>query len=554
MGNIFAESNLVPTTLEDYFVDLLNMSGEEYTEAVDNNTYDQFIQDNAGYGLMQWTSESFKEKLLTYATRKGQSIGDLETQLEFLCKQLSRDYYGNVWRVLKQAQSIREASDAVVLEYLHLADQENFLELRAFLGVQYYEQFVENIREEEEIKPIEDLGLEEISSITIQDNSNVFSSTLHQPTTKALMDVYSEPKYTLDNGPTQCMMTNSTCYLENKHLGNPVGVVIHSTGINSPYLKRFVQPSQNDENYDKLIELLGYNSYGNDWNHTTHTGGAHIWIGKTASDKVEAIQTLPWDVQGLECGFGSKGSGNNCYIQIEICESILNNKMYFSMIYQELIHVLAYLCAKFHFNPMEMTSYEKMVIPTILCHQDAYKYGLASNNVDIYHWFNKHDINMNNIREDTEKLLRKMIPADNQISLVAQHTISMYDNLKIGDTFKLISGATYIDNRVIPGWIFKSILYIRDIKTNTVAFSTAKNGNVLGEVRKEFILPIAEVINYKVRVNTALLNVREQPDTKSNVSMIIAENEIYTIVDEQNGWGKLDNDAGWILLKYTEKI
>lgn len=40
MGNIFAESNLVPTTLEDYFVDLLNMSGEEYTEAVDNNTYD----------------------------------------------------------------------------------------------------------------------------------------------------------------------------------------------------------------------------------------------------------------------------------------------------------------------------------------------------------------------------------------------------------------------------------------------------------------------------------------------------------------------------------
>lgn len=35
---------------------------------------------------MQWTSESFKEKLLTYATRKGQSIGDLETQLEFLCK------------------------------------------------------------------------------------------------------------------------------------------------------------------------------------------------------------------------------------------------------------------------------------------------------------------------------------------------------------------------------------------------------------------------------------------------------------------------------------
>jgi len=54
------------------------------------------------------------------------------------------------------------------------------------------------------------------------------------------MDVYEEPKYTLDNGPTQCIMTNSTCYKMNKPLNNPIGIIIHSTGINSPYLKRFV--------------------------------------------------------------------------------------------------------------------------------------------------------------------------------------------------------------------------------------------------------------------------------------------------------------------------
>ena len=142
-----------------------------------------------------------------------------------------------------------------------------------------------------------------------------------------------------------------------------------------------------------------------------------------------------------------------------------------------------------------MTNYDKYVVPTILCHQDAYKYGLASNCADIYHWFNKHDTNMNDIREATEKLLLVLKPTDQYIATVSQRTVSIYDNIKISDTFKLINGAKYTDNRIIPGWIFKSTLYVRDIKEKTIIFSTTRNGDIIGEVAKEFVLPIAEVLN-----------------------------------------------------------
>jgi len=34
----------------------------------------------------------------------------------------------------------------------------------------------------------------------------------------------------------------------------------------------------------------------------------------------------------------------------------------------------------------------------------------------------------------------------------------------------------------------------------------------------------------------------------------IRKNEVYSIVDEKNGWGKLKSGAGWINLKYVKKV
>lgn len=58
---------------------------------------------------------------------------------------------------------------------------------------------------------------------------------------------------------------------------------------------------------------------------------------------------------------------------------------------------------------------------------------------------------------------------------------------------------------------------------------------------------------YLVKVTASVLNVRAGAGTKFKVNTTIKKGQVYTIVDESNGWGKLKSGAGWIYLKYTTK-
>ena len=62
-------------------------------------------------------------------------------------------------------------------------------------------------------------------------------------------------------------------------------------------------------------------------------------------------------------------------------------------------------------------------------------------------------------------------------------------------------------------------------------------------------------VNYIVRITAKSgLNVRSGPGTNYGVVMTLAYGGGYTIVEEQNGWGKLKSGIGWICLKYTERV
>ena len=60
MGNLYAESGLSPINLENYYENKLDMNDAEYTAAVDNSSYGNFVHDGTGYGLAQWTYWSRK--------------------------------------------------------------------------------------------------------------------------------------------------------------------------------------------------------------------------------------------------------------------------------------------------------------------------------------------------------------------------------------------------------------------------------------------------------------------------------------------------------------
>ncbi len=141
MGNLFAESGLNPKNLQNSSEKKLGFTDETYTAAVDSGSYKNFVKDSAGYGIAQWTYWSRKENMIAFARAAGKSIGDLEMQLDFLCKELSTNYK-SLLAVLKTATSVRAASDSVLLNYERPADQsEAVRRKRAGYGQTFYDRY-----------------------------------------------------------------------------------------------------------------------------------------------------------------------------------------------------------------------------------------------------------------------------------------------------------------------------------------------------------------------------------------------------------------------------
>ena len=179
------------------------------------------------------------------------------------------------------------------------------------------------------------------------------------------------------------IFTENACYKAGKTI-TVKGIMVHSTGANNPWLKRYVGPNDGK---------LGKNQYNNHWN-TYHPGGrevcVHGFIGKLADGTVATYQTLPWNYRGWHAG----GSANNTHIGFEICEDGLSDSTYFAKVYKEAAELCAYLCNQYGLTEKD-----------IICHSEGYKRGIASNHGDVMHWFPKHGKSMDTFRAEVKALL-----------------------------------------------------------------------------------------------------------------------------------------------------
>lgn len=141
LGNLWAESGFNPKNLQNTFNKALNTTDEEYTCAVDNGTYQNFVYDGAGFGICQWTYWSRKQNLLNFAQAAGKSIGDLDMQLDFLWKELNDGYRG-VLDLLRNATSVLEASNEILFKFERPANQGiSVQEKRANYGQVYFDKY-----------------------------------------------------------------------------------------------------------------------------------------------------------------------------------------------------------------------------------------------------------------------------------------------------------------------------------------------------------------------------------------------------------------------------
>lgn len=170
-----------------------------------------------------------------------------------------------------------------------------------------------------------------------------------------------------------CLLTKNDCYKKNV-LMKPIGIVVHSTGANNPYISRYVQPDDG---------ILGKNKYNNDWNRSGVTKCVNAFIGYDKDKNVRCYQTLPWTCRPWGCGSGSKGSYNSNHIQFEICEDDLKSEKYFNEAMAAAVNLCAYLAKKYKLN-----------IDNIVSHKEAHDKGYASNHGDIDYWLKKYGKSM----------------------------------------------------------------------------------------------------------------------------------------------------------------
>jgi N-acetylmuramoyl-L-alanine amidase len=180
------------------------------------------------------------------------------------------------------------------------------------------------------------------------------------------------------------IFTENACYKAGQKI-KVQGIMVHSTGANNPYLKRYVGPDDGK---------LGKNKYNNHWNQPMDRQVCvHGFIGKLQDGTIATYQTLPWDHRGWHAG----GAANNTHTSFEICEDGLNDESYLKAVWKEATELCAYLCKLYKLDPMKDG--------VIIGHYEGHQRGIASNHGDPRHWFSRFGKNMDDFRRDVKALM-----------------------------------------------------------------------------------------------------------------------------------------------------
>ena len=195
----------------------------------------------------------------------------------------------------------------------------------------------------------------------------------------------------------KCILTENDCYKTNRTI-KPKGVMVHSTGADNPNLRRYVQPGASTPGRDGLLAALGVNANKNDWNRPGLNVCVHGFVGRLADGSVAVVQTLPWNHRGWHAGTGTSGkSANDTHISFEICEDGLSDRVYFQQAYRTAAELTAMLCREYGLDPL--------ADGVVICHQDGYRRGIASNHGDIYNWFPRFGFDMNDFRAEVVRIM-----------------------------------------------------------------------------------------------------------------------------------------------------
>ena len=347
------------------------------------------------------------------------------------------------------------------------------------------------------------------------------------------------------------------CYITAQKMV-PQGIVVHSTGANNPYLKRYVDAP----------EEVGINRYGNHWN-VAKPGGrsvcVHAFIGYDKAEQVRVAEILPLDICCWGVGKGKKGSYNYdpAYIQFEICEDKLTDKVYYEKAFSVAVEYCAGLCKTYGIR-----------VENIVGHCEAYRLGYGSNHSDPEHWMKKFGESMDDFRRNVAAKLSESSVNNGEKA----QTVATDVTIEQGDLVSIADNAIYYNGKTVPSWVRSQNWYVKsepDGDRVVVDKNEQGTNSICSPIHKKFLTVVRkaavftesnsitetqeEGCPYLVKVTTDCLYIRKGAGTNMAKVGSITNKGVYTIVEEKQGvgaskWGKLKSGAGWISLDYVKKL
>ena len=370
-------------------------------------------------------------------------------------------------------------------------------------------------------------------------------------------------------------LTENPCYKANLNPGNdarylnfqkngPRGFMLHSVGCAQPNASVFIKG----------------------WNSSTYNYSCVHGIIDANSGKV--YQTLPWNFRGWHGG----GTSNNTHVGVEMCEpdcikytggptftcsNLARAQEMVRRTYRSAVELFAMLCKEYHKDPL--------ADGVIISHREGHARGIATNHGDPEHLWNqlKTGYTMDGFRKDVKKEMeksstKKLEAVDKLVKNGVintpdywnenQNSVEYLDILleKLAkatspNVVADVDSATAAIDRLVEYGIINTpdywLEHYTDLKYLDLLLISAANHI---DKKLEVETKTEETFSpYKVRVSVNILNVRNGVGLNYKVVTQIKSGEVYTITEEKldinkEKWGHLKSGAGWICLKYTEKI
>lgn len=239
-----------------------------------------------------------------------------------------------------------------------------------------------------------------------------------------------------------------------------------------------------------------------------------------AIDDKEVIQGLPLNRNAWASGDGSSGKGNRKGIHIEICYSKSGGAKF-----NEAEKNTAEFVAK-------MLKERGWGIDRVKKHQDFSNKYCPHRTLD-NGWNRFLDMIKSHLTTTTK-------PQQPQTS----------SSIKVGDEVKVKTSAThYATGQSIASFVKGSVYKVTKVDGNKLLLSSISSWVWDYDVEK------IGSQSFLVEVICNELNIRQSADFNSKVVGVVKKGEVYTIIEESNGLGKLKSGAGWISMgsSYVKK-